>query len=135
MDNTFQPETGSSAMTRSGIAAALAAVFFTAPAWALNEDFLKDAPVSRLSEDEFKALWAFTMETLDTAPDGKTVEWSAAKTAFTSRLTPQKSFTDGGLKCRDLTIDSDSRDRQMRGVYTFCKKGKDWEFKTPSPAR
>jgi hypothetical protein len=30
-----------------------------------------------------------------------------------------------------MTIDSDSRDRQMRGVYGFCKKGKDWEFKTP----
>jgi surface antigen len=122
-------------MTRNGIAAALAAVFFTAPAWALNENFLKDAPVSRLSEDEFKALWAFAMETLDTAPDGKTVEWKAAKTPFTSKLTPQKSFTEGGLKCRNLTIDSDSRDRQMRGVYKLCKTGKDWEFKTPSSAR
>jgi surface antigen len=123
-------------MTRGGIAATLAAVFFTAPAWALNDSFLKDAPVSRLSEDEFKVFWAFTMETLDTTPDGKTVEWKAAKTAFTSKLTPRKTFTDGGLKCREMTIDSDSGDRQMRGLYGFCKKGKDWEFKTPSsPAK
>lgn len=120
-------------MTRSGIAAALAAVFFTAPAWAQNDAFLKDAPVSRLSEDEFKVFWAFTMETLDTTPDGETVEWKAAKTAFTSKLTTRKTFTDGGLKCREMTIDSDSGDRQMRGLYGFCKKGKDWEFKTPAP--
>lgn len=118
---------------RSGIAAATALIFFAAPAWALNESFLKDAPVSRLSEEEFTAFWAFVMKTLDTAPNGKTVEWKAAKTAFTSKLTPQRDFTDGALRCRELTIDSDSRDRQMRGRYEFCKKGKDWEFKTPSP--
>jgi len=120
-------------MARNGIAAVIAAIFCIAPAWALNESFLKDAPVSRLSEEEFKAFWAFVMKTLDTAPNGKTVEWKAAKTTFTSKLTPQKDFTDGALKCRELTIDSDSRDRQMRGLYGFCKKGKDWEFKTPSP--
>jgi len=122
-------------MTRNRIAAAIAAVFFIAPAWAVNDSFLKDAPVSRLGEDEFKTFWAFTMETLDTTPDGKTVEWTATKATFTSKLTPQRTFTDGGLKCREMTIDSDSRDRQMRGVYGFCKKGKDWEFKTPSPSR
>jgi surface antigen len=120
-------------MTRNGIAAAVAAVFLVAPAWAVNESFLKDAPLSRLSEAEFKALWAFAMDTLDTTPDGTTVEWKAPKTAFTSKLTPQKSFTDGTLKCREIIIDSDSRDRQMRGLYTLCKKGKGWEFRTPSP--
>jgi surface antigen len=122
-------------MTRIGIAAAIAAIFFIAPAWALNDTFLQDAPASRLSKDELQAFWAFVMTTLDTAPEGKTVEWKAAKTPFTSKLTPQKTFTDGGLRCRELIIDSDSRDRQMRGVYGFCKKGKDWEFKTPSPAK
>ena len=39
-------------MARNHIAAALAAIFFVTPAWALNESFLKDAPLSRLSEDE-----------------------------------------------------------------------------------
>lgn len=119
-------------MTRSDIAAAIAMISFSAPAWALNESFLKDAPVSRLSEEEFKAFWAFAMKTLDTTPDGTTVEWKAAKTTFTSKLTPQRTFTDGALRCREMIIDSDSRDRQMRGVYELCKKGKDWEFKTPA---
>ena len=122
-------------MARNGIAAAIAAIFFSAPAWALNESFLQDAPVSRLNEDEFRAFWAFVMRTLDTTPEGRTVAWKAAKTTFTSKLTLGRSFTDGALKCRELTIDSDSHDRQMRGRYEFCKKGKDWEFKTPSPAK
>ena len=123
-------------MARNGIAAAFAAVFFIAPAWALNDSFLKDAPVSRLSKEEFDALWAFAMKTLDTTPDGKTVEWKATKATFTSKITLHRSFTDGALKCREVTIDSDSRDRQMRGRYELCKKGKDWEFRAPSrPAK
>jgi surface antigen len=122
-------------MARNCIAA-LAAIFFTAPAWALNDSFLKDAPVSRLSKEEFDALWAFTMKTLDATPDGKTVEWKATKATFTSKITLRRSFTDGALKCREVTIDSDSRDRQARGRYEFCKKGKDWEFRAPSrPAK
>jgi surface antigen len=123
-------------MARNGIAAAIAAIFFIAPAWALNESFLKDAPVSRLSEDEFKAFWAFAMNALDATADGKTVEWKATKAAFTSKITLQRTFTDGTLKCREVIVDSDSRDRQMRARYELCKKGKDWEFRAPSrPAK
>ncbi|HUL91317.1 MAG TPA: hypothetical protein VLV56_03115 [Burkholderiales bacterium] len=119
-----------------GMAAGIAAILLGAHAWALNESFLKDAPVSRLSEAEFTAFWAFVMKTLDATPDGTTVEWKAAETAFTSKLTLRRSFSDGALRCREVTIDSDSRDRQMRGVYQLCKKGKAWEFNTPSsPAK
>jgi surface antigen len=120
-------------MTRNGIAAAVAAIFLVAPAWAVNESsLLKDAPVSRLSEAEFKAFWAFAMNALDTTPDCTTVEWKAPKTTFTGKLTLQRSFTEGALKCREVIVDTDSRDRQMRALYALCKKGKDWVFKTPS---
>jgi len=114
------------------MAAAIAAMFLMAPTWAQYDSFLKDAPVSRLNKEEVEAFWAFMMKTLDTTPDGETVEWKAPKTTFTSKITLQRSFNDGALQCRELTIDSDSRDRQMRGVYELCKKGKGWEFRTPS---
>lgn len=118
-------------MTRIGTAA-IAALLLTAPSWAQYSPFLKDAPVSRLSEDEFKAFWAFVGETLDAAPDGQTVEWKATQATFTSKLTPQKRFTDGALQCRGMTIDSDSRDRHESARYEFCKVGKDWKFRAPS---
>jgi surface antigen len=118
-------------MVKHSVAAAIAVMFFVAPAWALNESFLKDAPISRLSEDEFKAYWGFLMKTLDATPDGKTVRWKAPKTTFTSEITLRRSFDDGGLKCREAKVASDSGDRQMSGVYQLCKKGKDWEFRSP----
>jgi surface antigen len=129
-DETISRDIQGEAMTRNNFAAALAAIFFAAPAWAINDSFLKDAPISRLSKDELDVFWAFTMKTLDTAPDGKTMVWKAPKTTFTSRITLKRSFDDGGLKCREVTIASESGDRKMSGVYQLCKTGKGWEFRS-----
>ena len=118
------------------IAFAVAAALLASPALALNWNFLKDAPISRLSEDEVRSFRAFIFETLDRTPDATPVEWKAPKTVFTSKITPLNRFDDAGMKCRDATIESDSQDRHLRGRYTFCKKGKsDWEFRTPSAKR
>jgi surface antigen len=115
---------------------AFAAALLAPPALALNWNMLEDAPISRLKEDEVRAFRAFVLETLDQTPDGTTVEWKAPKTVFTSKITPLNRFDDAGMKCRDATIESNSKDRHMRGRYTFCKKEKsDWEFKIPSAKR
>jgi len=115
---------------------AVAAALLASPVFALNWSGFKDAPISRLSEDELKTFRAFVLKTLDETPDGTTVEWKAPKTVFTSKITPLNRFDDAGMKCRDATVDSDAQDRQMRGRYTFCKKGKsDWEFANPTAKR
>ena len=112
------------------IPATMAALLLATPAVAVNMNVFKDAPITRLNSEEVKEFRAFVMKTLDEGKDGTTAEWKAPKTNFTSKVTPVKSFEDGKLKCREATIDSDSHDRQMRGLYTFCKGGKgDWQFR------
>jgi len=102
------------------------------PAFAVNVNVFKEAPVSRLKGDEVKEFRAFVLKTLDDGADGATAEWKAPKTTFTSKVTPGKPFEDGKLKCREATIDSDSHDRQMKGKYTFCRSEKgSWQFRTP----
>jgi surface antigen len=109
---------------------------FAAPAWALNMSGFKDAPLTRLSADEVKQFRAAVMKTLDSAPDGSTVEWKAPKTQFVSKITPVKSFSEGKRKCRDATIESESRDRLERGTYSFCKADSgDWGFAKPPAAK
>jgi len=115
---------------------ALAATLLASPALALNWNAFKDAPISRLSEEELRSFRAVLLKILDEAPDGTTVEWKAPKAVFTSKVTPLNRFDDAGLKCRDATIESDSRDRHMRGSYTFCREGKkDWEFRSSTARR
>ena len=111
---------------------AVLAVTLAVPAFAVNINVFKDAPVTRLNAEEIKAFRAFVIKTLNEGGDGASAEWKAPKTTFTSKVTPMKTFQDGKLKCRDAAIDSDSHDRQMRGTYTFCKGDKgDWQFKIP----
>ena len=118
-------------MTRTFLALALALTL--CPAWALNMNGFKDAPITRLSPEEVKEFRGVVMKALDEGKDGSTVEWKAPKTKFVSKITPQKTFTDGKMNCREATIESDSHDRFQRGLYTFCKGQKgDWQFKFPA---
>ena len=114
------------------IALAVFTASLAVPALAANVSAFKEAPVSRLNAAEVKEFWGFVEKTLDEGKEGSTAEWKAPKTTFTSKVTMGKSFADGKLKCREATIDSDSHDRQMRGLYTFCKGDKGgWNFKIP----
>jgi len=99
---------------------------------ALNSSAFFDAPITRLSEPELEAFKTYVEKILDEAPDGKTVEWKAPKTQFVSKITPHRTFTEQGKRCREATIESDSRDRHQRGRYLFCKVSTGaWEFSLP----
>jgi surface antigen len=101
-------------------------------AFAINTSVFLDAPITRLSVEELDAFKTFVEKTLDQSPDGKMVEWRAPKTRFLSKLTPGKSFTEAGRRCRELTIESDSHDRYQRGRYVFCKVGAEtWQLSLP----
>ena len=111
----------------------LALAGFAAPALAINMSGFKDAPLTRLSPGEVTQFRAFVMKTLDTAADGTTADWKAPKTPFVTKVTPQKSYSEGKRKCREATIESEARDRLERGTYLFCKAGGgDWGFAKPA---
>jgi surface antigen len=100
---------------------------------AVDMQFLKDAPITRLKGDEVKEFRDVVNKTLDETPQGTTVEWNAPKTSFNSKITPQKSVIDGSFKCRQARIESKATDRQASGDYWFCKDDKrGWGFRTPS---
>jgi surface antigen len=115
------------------IRALLLLVLLTAgPAFGLNMSGFREAPITRLTEEELKAFRAFVMKTLDDTPDGTMVEWKAPKTQFTSKITPLKTYASEKYPCRDATIESDARDRHQRGRYTFCKaRNGEWQFSRP----
>lgn len=110
----------------------LALTLFAAPAFALNMSVFKDAPLTRLSSEELKAFSAVILNTLETGPEGATVEWNAPKTRFTSRITPGATVTDAKRTCRDATIESEAKDRFQRGTYSFCKAANgNWQLSSP----
>lgn len=116
---------------RTILVAALASAVATA-AFAVNTSVFMDAPITRLSAEELKAFLLFVDKTLDEGKDGVMVQWKAPKTQFVSKLTPHSSFTESELRCREITIESDSHDRFQRGRYVFCKNNDGaWRLKSP----
>lgn len=106
-----------------------ACAFASAPAFAVNVNVFKDAPISSLKPEEVKVFIDTIRKTLDASPDGSTVEWKAPQTGFTSKITPLKSFSQDQRKCRDATIESETHNRFQRGTYTFCKRdGAQWQL-------
>lgn len=113
---------------------AMAVFVLAGPAFGLNMSGFRDAPITRLTEEELKAFRLAVMKVLDDTPDGTMVEWKAPKTPFVSKITPLKTYA-GKTPCRDATIESDARDRFQRGRYTFCKQSNgEWQFARP-PAK
>jgi surface antigen len=113
------------------IAAGPALMALAVVAFAFNMSFLEDSPITRLTAEELKQYTAFTLKALDAVPDGTTIEWTAPKSQFSSKITLERTFTDGNLTCRDARIEADARDRHSRGKYTFCKVKGEWTFKVP----
>ncbi len=104
-----------------------------APAFAMNMNVFKDAPMTRLTSEELKTFAKTIQNTLETGADGVTVEWKAPKTPFTSKITPVSTVTEGKRKCRDTTIESEAKDRFQRGTYSFCKaEAGQWQLRSPS---
>jgi len=109
----------------------IALSLFATPSFAINMGVFKDAPITRLSQDELKAFSATILKTLDTAPDGATVEWNAPKTTFSSKITPGRTVKDSKRTCRDATIESEAKGRFQRGTYSFCKTAKgSWQLRS-----
>jgi hypothetical protein len=118
-------------MSTFRIATVAALLALTVVAHAFNMSFLNDSPVTRLTAEELKQYTAFTLKALDEARDGTTVEWTAPKSQFNSKITLERTFADANLTCRDARIETYARDRNSRGTYTFCKVKGVWTFKIP----
>lgn len=108
------------------------------PACAINMSGFKGTPIVRLTAGEQKAFRVALIQVLNEVPDRSTTVWRAAKTPFTSRITPLNRFEDQKLRCRETLIESETRDHSHTGRYVFCRDIKrGWQFKKPEkkPAR
>lgn len=114
----------------------LAAVTITGPAWALNMSGFRDTPIARLNGQELKAFRQAIVNTLNQTPDGGTIEWRATRIGFAAKISPQRSYAEDQLRCREAIVEAETPDRYQRGWYRFCRglKG-DWEIRLRAAKR
>ena len=120
---------------RTSLLALATVATFAFPAHASNFDFLKYAPISRLSAAELTEFKAAVDKALDESPDGQAMQWKAPKSEFNANVVPMKRFTEGKHECREARFETEARELKASGVYTFCKSTKGWQIKSPPAAK
>jgi surface antigen len=96
---------------------------------AANTWFTRDMPISRMNAEDIGIMQSAVFETLDTAADGQTRHWENRKTGAHGDLTPRATFTDAGMRCRDLEIENSAGGLNNRSNLTLCKTADGWKIK------
>jgi len=99
--------------------AALAAA--AATAHAQNLGFLRDSPMQRMTPEDQKMMMQNSTEALNRNADGETSGWSNAKTGASGTATPLKTFTQKGMKCREVQYTNHAGGFNGGGTFTLCR--------------
>jgi surface antigen len=113
-------------------AAARAAAFalvttLALPALAINEMFAKDAPIARMTAEDFEIAGAVMRKALDEGQDGHAYPWTNPATSASGTVTPLASFTRQGLHCRGAAFTITTRGETSRSAWNLCRMPDGWK--------
>ena len=98
-------------------------------ALAANLNFLGNAPISRMTQEDIDIFYGAAVKALDSAADGEGRRWENPKTRAGGTLTPLKTYPGPGGRCRDLQVENSAGGLSNRTVVSMCKQA-DGAWKT-----
>ena len=108
-----------------------AGAWFAESAGAGNMWFARDMPISRMNAEDVGIMQSAVNAALDAAADGETRRWENSKTGAHGDFTARSSFTDSGMRCRELQIENSAGGLNHRSLLTLCKTAEGWKIKSP----
>ncbi len=112
------------------VGATIVAASVSSSAVAFNEFFAKGGPLSYLTESDISIVRTAVRSALDTAPDGNTETWTNPETKSSGTITPTKTFTKYGLRCRSVQFTTYAGGQSGRSEWTLCKTKDGWKIAT-----
>jgi len=97
------------------------------PAHAINEMFAKDAPVSKMTAEDFKIAGDAMRKALDEGKDGQAYEWKNPATSARGTITPLAAFDKNGMHCRGAAFTSDVKGTTGSSKWNLCKTPEGWK--------
>jgi surface antigen len=97
------------------------------PAHAINEMFAKDAPISRMTPEDFKIAGEVMRKALDEGTDGHVYEWKNPATDAKGTITPLAAFERNGMHCRGAAFASDVKGKTGSSKWNLCKTPDGWK--------
>ena len=106
---------------RLAVFAALAAAA-TAAAAQSNFTFLKDAPIQKMTRADTDLMMKTWNEALDRNADGGMSGWTNPQTGASGTVTPLRTFTQKGMKCREAEYTNHAGGFNGAGKFTLCRQ-------------
>jgi surface antigen len=118
------------AMRRIAALALPAILLAVAPATALAvaRAFWSELPVTYMNEQDRTIAIDRINSALDGGNDGETYRWENPATGASGSVTPKKSFTQDGNRCRSADFSTTAGGRKNAGTWKLCKIGDGWKI-------
>jgi surface antigen len=108
------------------IAAAVTAAVL--PVHAINEGlFARDAPISRMTADDFRIAGDVIRTALDEGQVGRTYEWKNPSTGASGSIAPGERFERGGMPCRAARFVIAAGGKSSTSAWNLCKTSDGWK--------
>ena len=101
--------------------AVLAAASVAAAHAQSNMRFLDDAPIEKMTQEDLALMLKNSNEALSRNAEGETSGWANAKTGASGTATPLRSFTQGGMKCREARYTNHAGGFNGGGTFSLCR--------------
>jgi surface antigen len=98
--------------------------------FAFNALFERRGPLSHLTKSDIEIARPEIRAALEETPDGHTRTWSNPKTNASGTVTPVKTFTTKGMRCRSVEFTSFIGGERGQSKWDFCKTKDGWKIVT-----
>lgn len=93
-------------------------------------NMLATTPLSQFNAADNKLFTAAIDKALTDAAEGVPIAWKNERSPAEGVVTLQRSFTSGGMACRELLIANRYKTLKGEGVHAFCKNAAgQWKLK------
>jgi surface antigen len=113
--------------SRAAVASLSLFLLAGAPAFAINEMWAKDAPVTRMTQEDFDIAGAVVRKALDEGREGSSYQWKNDATAASGGVTVLASFEKGGMHCRGAAFTITAQGKSSRSEWNLCKTPDGWK--------
>ncbi|MGZ5036273.1 MAG: RT0821/Lpp0805 family surface protein [Usitatibacter sp.] len=115
------------ASRRAALATGCLVALACGPAGAINDMFAKDAPITRMTDDDFRIASGVMRKALDEGQDGKSYDWNNPKTSAAGTITPTNAFERQGMRCRGAKFTIKAGGVTSQSAWNLCKTPQGWK--------
>jgi surface antigen len=109
------------------VCATLIAASFSSQVFALNALFLVQGPLAHLTKEDAQIARAEIQKALTSGKDGETYKWSNPKTQASGTVTPTKTFTKDGMRCRATEFSTSAGGERGASTWNMCDTKDGWK--------